>query len=118
VLGVLAAGCGCAPNATVRWLVVAALLVGGVAIVIAGRLRSRRGRDDRASARPGTNADRTPPATNRPNVAGALLGGLAALVAVIAPDADVSLAALGVGLVIASVGILPARRRGRGTLVS
>ena len=115
----LAAGCGCAPNAAVQWLVVAALLVGGVAIVVAGRDRSRRGRGQRGSARPDAEADATPHPINRPNVAGVLLGGLAAVVAAVAPDADGSLLALAVGVAIASVGLVPSGwRRGRETPVA
>jgi hypothetical protein len=119
VLGVLAAGCGCAPNAAVQWLVVAALLVGGAAIVVAGPQRPRRGRDQRGSARPDAGAPPTPRALNRSTVAGVLLGALATVVAVVAPGADVSLLALAGGVVIASVGVAPARRRReRGARVS
>jgi hypothetical protein len=117
VLGVLAAGCGCAPNAVVQWLVVAALLVGGAAIVVAGCRRARRGQGQRGSAQ--GDAGATPRAVRRSNVAGVLLGALAAVVAVVAPGTDVSLLALAAGVVIASVGVAPARRRrARGARVS
>ena len=35
-------GCGCLPDTVIRWLVFTVLLLGGVAIVVAGRRRARR----------------------------------------------------------------------------
>jgi len=96
---VFGGGCGCLPDTVVRWLVCTVLVLGGVAIVVAGRRRARGGAPDATS-----------PAGPRATVAGVVVAALGVLVGVGAPEADLSLAFLAVGVVIASVGIAPTRR--------
>ena len=92
-------GCGCLPDTVFRWLVFSVLLLGGVAIVVAGRRRARR-----------AGGDVAPPAARRAVIAGAVVAALGVLVAVGAPEADVSLAFLAAGAVIATAGVAPGRR--------
>jgi hypothetical protein len=114
---IAASGCGCAPDSVVRWLVFGVLAAGGIAIWVAGRRRARRadGNDPSAEPRRGTSRGW---ASRGPTVAAAVMLALAAAVAIVAPDADVSLAALVVGAVVASVGmgIRVGRRGDRSTV--
>ncbi|HEY6319322.1 MAG TPA: hypothetical protein VI462_15735 [Acidimicrobiia bacterium] len=91
-------GCGCLPDTVIRWLVFSVLLLGGLAIVIAGRRRPRAEAPD--GRRRGTRAI----------VAGTIVAALGVLVAVGAPEADISLAFLAAGAVIATAGVAPTRR--------
>jgi len=100
---VFGGGCGCLPDTVVRWLVCTVLLLGGVAIVVAGRRRARAAAPDATSP---TRWRAGPRAT----VAGVVVAALGVLVGVGAPEADLSLAFLAVGVVIASIGIAPTRR--------
>ncbi len=113
---IAASGCGCAPDSVVRWVVFGVLVAGGLAIWVAGRRRARRG--DPTGRDPSTGAGGGTPrgwATRAPNIAAAVMLTLAAVVAIVEPDADVSLAVLAVGAVVASagMGIRPGRRAGR-----
>jgi len=99
---VFGGGCGCLPDTVVRWLVCTVLVLGGVAIVVAGRRRAWGAAPDATS--PGRHAG------PRATVAGVVVAALGVLVGVGAPEADLSLAFLAVGVVIASVGIAPTRR--------
>ncbi len=92
-------GCGCLPDTVIRWLVFSVLLLGGLAIVVAGRRRPRAG-DASNGRRRGTRAI----------VAGTIVAALGVLVAVGAPEADISLAFLAAGAVIATAGVAPTRR--------
>jgi hypothetical protein len=85
----------------VRWLVFSVLLIGGAAIVVAGRRRARAtpAADDRDGA-------------TRATVAGAIVAALGVLVAAGAPEATISLAFLAGGAVVATAGIAPVRGRG------
>jgi len=96
---VFGGGCGCLPDTVIRWLVFSVLLLGGVAIVIAGRRRPRAGEAPDGRRR-GTRA----------TVAGTIVAALGVLVAVGAPEADISLAFLAVGAVIATAGVAATRR--------
>jgi len=121
---IAAAGCGCAPATVVRWSVVAALVLGAVALVLgAGTLATvSRGRARRALETTDPAADRPAeptlgPAGARPRTwprlsAGILLG-LAVVVAAAGLSSTLSLAALVAGAVVASVGLgaTTARRR-------
>jgi hypothetical protein len=100
---VFGGGCGCLPDTIVRWLVCTVLVLGGVAIVVAGRRRARTATPDGS-----TSAARH--AGPRATVAGVVVAALGVLVGVGAPEADISLAFLAVGVVIASVGVVPTRR--------
>jgi hypothetical protein len=86
----------------IRWLVFSVLLVGGAAIVVAGRRRAR------ATSAP---VDGRSGAT-RATVAGAVVAALGVLVAAGAPEATISLAFLAGGAVVATAGIAPVRGRG------
>jgi hypothetical protein len=99
---VFGGGCGCLPDTVIRWLVFSVLLLGGVAIVVAGRRRARRDATTSTSGRGATRA----------TVAGAIVAVLGVLVAVGAPEADLSLAFLAAGAVVATAGVAPTRRRG------
>jgi len=99
---VFGGGCGCLPDTIVRWLVCIVLLLGGVAIVVAGR-RSR-------PAAQGSTLSTARRGGPRAAVAGFIVAALGVLVGVGAPEADISLAFLAVGVVIASVGVAPTRR--------
>lgn len=106
---IAASGCGCAPDPVVRWIVVGVLIAGGIAVWLAGRRQPRQdaadgGRDDPIAAARGW-------AQRGPNAAAAVIIVLAAGVAIVRPDADVSLAVLVAGAVVASVGM--GIRRGR-----
>ena len=95
-------GCDCLPDTVIRWLVFSVLLLGGVAIAVAGRRRAAAGDATGADARRGAT---------RATVAGAIVAGLGVLVAVGAPEADLSLAFLAAGAVVATAGVAPTRRR-------
>jgi hypothetical protein len=101
-------GCGCAPDSVVRWVVFGVLLAGGLAIWVAGRRRARRGGADPGRVDP-TSADGGGAAhgwaERGPSAAAAVMVALAAVVAIVQTDADVSLAALATGAVVASVGM-------------
>jgi hypothetical protein len=103
-----ASGCGCAPDSWVRWVVFGVLVAGGIAIWLAGRRRARRGAADPARIDPaspdGGGAGRG--WTERgPSAAAAVMIVLAGVVAIVQADADVSLAALVIGAIVASVGM-------------
>jgi len=100
---VFGGGCGCLPDTVIRWLVFTVLLLGGVAIVVAGRRRARRADATTSDARRGAT---------RATVAGVIVAALGVLVAVGAPEADLSLAFLAAGAVVATAGVAPTRRRG------
>jgi hypothetical protein len=101
-------GCGCAPDSWVRWTVFGVLLAGAIAIWVAGRRRARRGRADPGALDATASEDDPTPrgwAKRGPHTAAAVMVALAAGVAIVQPDADVSLAALVIGAVVASVGM-------------
>ena len=107
---IAASGCGCAPDSVVRWIVVGVLIAGGIAIWLAGRRQPRHGAADGGRDDP-TGATARGWARRGPNAAAAVIIVLAAGVAIVRADADVALAVLVTGAVVASVGM--GIRRGR-----
>ena len=94
-------GCGCLPDTVVRWLVFSVLVIGGAAIIVAGRRRARTAptpTDDRNGA-------------TRATAAGTIVAALGVLVAAGAPEATISHAFLAGGALVATAGIAPVRGR-------
>jgi hypothetical protein len=92
----------------VRWVVFGVLLAGGIAIWAAGRWRARRRVADPSQVDPTvSDGDGTARGWSRrgPSAAAAVMVALAAVVAIFQTDADVSVAALVIGAIVASVGM-------------
>jgi uncharacterized membrane protein len=102
----LAAGCSCVPDSGAPWLVFAVLLLGSVAVLVAGH-RRRRAEPDRGSVG----------VRRRGTVAAVLLAALAVSVVIVAPGTSGSLLVLGAGVVLASAGVAPSSWRRRDTRV-
>ncbi|HSO95943.1 MAG TPA: hypothetical protein VLV81_07860 [Acidimicrobiia bacterium] len=99
-------GCGCAPDETIRWLVVALLGVAGTAVLAAGwRLdRRRRRASSPAGATPGADPRRRAE-RSAPTVAGVLIFGLAIFVAFVHMASDPALVVLALGATVGTAGI-------------
>jgi hypothetical protein len=106
-------GCGCAPSALVRWLVVAALTLGAAAVVVVGRRRARAGSLGSSPDTDGAPRGAAPTARRaRPELTAAILIGIAVVVAAASLSSTLSLLGLAVGAVTATVGlgVRPSRR--------
>jgi len=116
------AGCGCAPAVVVRWgvvgaLVVAALVLGAVALVLVGRRRARRALDGAGESptdgRGSGGGDGLQRRRARPELTAAVLLVIAVVVAAAHLSSTLSLLGLAVGALAASVGMgaTPSRHR-------
>jgi peptidoglycan/LPS O-acetylase OafA/YrhL len=109
-------GCGCAPDETIRWLVVSLLGVAGTAILAARWWVHRRRRSTEGSppdAPPSPSDPRSRVERSAPVVAGLIIGGLALFVAVVPMSSDPSLLVLALGATIGTAGFGLASRRTR-----
>lgn len=112
----VAQGCGCAPDETIRWLVVSLLGLAGTATLMARWWRQRRARRDAAPP-----ADPTPSVSDprsraerwAPVVAGLVILGLALLVAVVPMSSDPALLVLALGATVGTAGFGLGSRRTR-----
>jgi len=109
-------GCGCAPDETIRWLVVSLLGVAGAAI-LAARWWAHRRRRSTAGSLPGTPPSPSDPRSraerSAPVVGGLIICGLALFVAVVPMSSDPSLLVLALGATIGTAGFGLGSRRTR-----
>jgi hypothetical protein len=112
----VAQGCGCAPDETIRWLVVSLLGLAGTATFVTRWWLQRRARravtaptDVPASVSdPRSRAERSAPV-----VAGLVILGLALLVAVVSMSSDPALLVLALGATVGTAGFGLGSRRTR-----
>jgi len=112
----VAHGCGCAPDETIRWLVVSLLGVAATAILGARWLLHRRHRSAEGSppdAPPSPSDPRSRVERSAPVVAGLIIGGLALFVAAVPMSSDASLLVLALGATIGTAGFGLGSRRTR-----
>jgi hypothetical protein len=104
-------GCGCAPDETIRWLVVSLLGVAASAILGARWLVHRRRRAVKESPPPSDPWSRVE--RSAPAIAGLIIGGLAVLVAAVPMSSDASLLVLALGATVGTAGFGLGSRRTR-----
>jgi hypothetical protein len=109
-------GCGCAPDETIRWLVVSLLGVAAAAVLAARWWVHRRRRSTGGSppdAPPSPSGPRSRVERSAPVVAGFIIGGLALFVAAVPMSSDASLLVLALGATIGTAGFGLGSRRTR-----
>lgn len=112
----VAHGCGCASDDTIRWLVVGLLGLAGTAIFAARWWRQRRAVTPSPGPGPTGSDARSRVGRSAPVVAGALILGLASLVALVPMSSDASLLVLALGATLGTAGFgLGSTRTRRGS---
>lgn len=107
----VARGCGCAPDETIRWLVVSLLGFTGAATLVL-RWWLNHGKT-RVGAAPAVSDPRSRAERSAPIVAGLVIFGLALLVAVVPMGSDPSLLVLALGATVGTAGFGLGSRRAR-----
>lgn len=109
----MAQGCGCAPDDTIRWLVVGLLGLAGTAPFLARWWRHRRAVTPTPGATPTGFETRSRVERSAPVVAGLVILALAFLVALVSMSSDASLLVLALGATVGTAGFGFASRRTR-----
>jgi len=112
----VAQGCGCAPDETIRWLVLSLLGLAGTATFVARWWLERRARHATtapADAPPSEADPRSRAERSAPVVAGLVILGLALLVAVVPMSSDPALLVLALGATVGTAGFGLGSRRTR-----
>jgi hypothetical protein len=112
----VAQGCGCAPDETIRWLVVCLLGFAGTATLVMRwwlQSRARRAASAPGDAPPSQADPRSRAERSAPVVAGLVILGLALLVAVVPMSSDPALLVLALGATVGTAGFGLGSRRTR-----